>query len=174
MLMTVTRAEPPSGGDEKSMLAAWLDYHRATLAMKCEGLSGEQLRQQAVPPSGLSLLGLVRHLSEVERSWFQRGVAGADAPRRYYSDDNPDGDFYDVEATDVAEVFSTWHSDCARAREIVAAAPDLTVMSQAVRRNGRRQSFTLRWIMLHMIEEYARHNGHADFLRERIDGSTGT
>jgi Protein of unknown function (DUF664) len=85
--MTVTRAEPPSGDDEKSMLAAWLDYHRATLAMKCEGLSGEQLRRQAVPPSGLSLLGLMRHLSEVERSWFQRGVAGENVPRRYYGDD---------------------------------------------------------------------------------------
>jgi Protein of unknown function (DUF664) len=122
-------------------------------------LSGEQLRRQAVPPSGLSLLGLMRHLSEVERSWFQRGVAGENVAGVTTATTNPDGDLSDVETTDVAEVVSTWSSGCAPAREIVAALPELAVMSRGVRRNGRRQAFTPRWVMLHMIDEHARRAG---------------
>ncbi len=167
--MTVERIDPPLVAREREMLDAWLDYHRATLAVKCEGLSDDQLRAQAVPPSSLSLLGLVRHMGEVERSWFRRVLSGEQAPPRYYSDENRDGDFDDVADADVAEAFGYWRDECADARERVAAAPSLDVTG-----TGRQgETYSLRWIMVHMIEEYARHNGHADLLRERIDGTVG-
>jgi hypothetical protein len=167
--MTVERIDPPLVVQEREMLDAWLDYHRATLAVKCEGLTDDQLRARAVPPSSLSLLGLVRHMGEVERSWFRRVLGGEHAPPRYYSDENPDGDFDDVAGAGVAEAFGYWRDECAHARERVAAAPSLDVTG-----TGRRgETYSLRWIMVHMIEEYARHNGHADLLRERIDGTVG-
>jgi hypothetical protein len=167
--MTVERIDPPLVAQERQMLDAWLDYQRATLALKCEGLTDDQLRARAVPPSSLSLLGLVRHMGEVERSWFRRVLSDEQAPPRYYSDENPDGDFDDVAEADVAEAFSYWRGECAHARECVEAAPSLDVTGA-----GRRgETYSLRWIMVHMIEEYARHNGHADFLRERIDGTVG-
>ena len=167
--MTVERIDPPLVAQEREMLGAWLDYHRATLAVKCEGLTDDQLRAQAVPPSSLSLLGLVRHMGEVERSWFRRVLSGEQAPPRYYSDENPDGDFDDVADAGVAEAFGYWRDECAHARERVAAAPSLDVTG-----TGRQgEGYSLRWIMVHMIEEYARHNGHADLLRERIDGTVG-
>jgi uncharacterized damage-inducible protein DinB len=162
------RTDPPYEADERRMLDSWLDYHRATLAMKCEGLSDEQLRLRSVEPSSLSLLGLVRHLAEVERNWFRRALAGEDAPYLYASDDDPDGDFDNVDTADVAEAFATWRAECDHARRVAAATPDLE--ATGVRR-GRPVS--LRWILVHMIEEYARHNGHADLLRERIDGAVG-
>ena len=167
--MTVERIDPPLVAQERGMLDAWLDYHRATLAVKCEGLTDDQLRARAVPPSSLSLLGLVRHMGEVERSWFRRVLGGEQAPPRYYSDENPDGDFDDVAGAAVAEAFGYWRDECAHARERVAAAPSLDVTGAG--RGGER--YSLRWIMVHMIEEYARHNGHADLLRERIDGAVG-
>jgi uncharacterized damage-inducible protein DinB len=167
--MTVERIDPPLVAQERGMLDAWLDYHRATLAVKCEGLTDDQLRARAVPPSSLSLLGLVRHMGEVERSWFRRVLGGEQAPPRYYSDENPDGDFDDVAGAGVAEAFGYWRDECAHARERVAAAPSLDVTGTG--RSGDR--YSLRWIMVHMIEEYARHNGHADLLRERIDGAVG-
>ena len=167
--MTVERIDPPLVAQEREMLDAWLDYHRATLAVKCEGLTDDQLRAQAVPPSSLSLLGLVRHMGEVERSWFRRVLSGEQAPPRYYSDENPDGDFDDVADAVVADAFGYWRDECAHARERVAAAPSLDVTGTG--RQGER--YSLRWIMVHMIEEYARHNGHADLLRERIDGTVG-
>ena len=167
--MTVERIDPPLVAQEREMLDAWLDYHRATLAVKCEGLTDDQLRAQAVPPSSLSLLGLVRHMGEVERSWFRRVLSGEQAPPRYYSDENPDGDFDEVADAGVAEAFGYWRDECAYARERVAAAPSLDVTG-----TGRQgEGYSLRWIMVHMIEEYARHNGHADLLRERIDGTVG-
>lgn len=167
--MTVERTYPPYKNDERPMLESWLEFHRATLAVKCDGLSHDQLRERAVPPSSLSLLGLVRHMAEVERSWFRRVLAAEDAPPIYFSDDDPDGDFDNTEDADVDEAFATWQRECAVARERLAAAPSLDVTG--IRHNG--DVVTLRWIMVHMIEEYARHNGHADFLRERLDGATG-
>jgi uncharacterized damage-inducible protein DinB len=167
--MTVERTEPPLVAAERQMLAAWLDFHRATLAVNCGGLSGAQLRERAVPPSSLSLLGLVRHMAEGERQWFKMVLGGEQIPYHYYTDDNPDAEFDDVDGADVAEAFGTWRSECAAARERAAAAPSLEVTGA---QDG--QQFSLRWIMVHMIEEYARHNGHADLLRERIDGTVGT
>jgi uncharacterized damage-inducible protein DinB len=168
------RTRPPAVADERSMLAAWLDFHRATLEMKCAGLTPAQLATRSTEPSMLSLLGIVRHMADVERGWFRRGLAGEDAPRIYYSDDDPDGDFDNVDptTTDVATIetaFATWRAECARAREIATALPSLDL--QFTHRSGRQLS--ARWVLFHMLEEYARHNGHADLLRERIDGVTG-
>ncbi len=166
----VDRQEPAYDLGERAMLDAWLDYHRATLASKCSGLDDSQLRERSVRPSTLSLLGLVRHMAEVERSWFRRVLGGEDAEPIYYSDpDDPDGDFDNVDTADVAEAFATWRAECDRARELAADAVDLEVTG--VKRSG--EPVTLRWILTHMIEEYARHNGHADLLRERIDGTVG-
>jgi uncharacterized damage-inducible protein DinB len=166
--MTVERVEPPLVAAERAMLDAWLDYHRDTLALKCDGLAGDQLRQRAVPPSSLSLLGLVRHMAEVERQWFTMVLGGEQVRFHYSTDDSPDAEFDDVDGADVAEAFGTWRSECEDARRRAAAAPSLDVTA-----TWRGQEFSLRWIMVHMIEEYARHNGHADLLRERIDGTVG-
>jgi uncharacterized damage-inducible protein DinB len=170
--MATKRTEPGLHAGEREMLTGWLDYHRATLALKCEGLSDEQLRERSVQPSGLSLIGLVRHLSECERGWFRRCLAGEDLPPLYYSDEDPDGDFDNVGSADPATVLRTWEQECDLARQAVAAAPDLDTMSKKLS-HSTSEPFSLRWIITHMIEEYARHNGHADLLRERIDGVTG-
>jgi uncharacterized damage-inducible protein DinB len=168
--MTVARIDPPSQAGERAMLDAWLDYHRATLAMKCNGLDAAQLRRRAVPPATLSLLGLVRHMAEVERNWFRRYLRGEDAPPLYYSDANPDGEFDNVDTADVAEAFRSWNAECDNARA-VAASSSLDDLSARPRRNG--DPVSLRWILVHMIEEYSRHNGHADLLRQCIDGAVG-
>ncbi len=166
----MTRIDPPTTAGERETLTAFLDYHRETLAWKCEGLDAEQLARRATPPSTLSLLGLVRHLAEVERAWF-RNFAGEQTAPRYFDEDNRDGDFDDVAADDdlVREAFEYWHTEIAHAREIVAAHDLDTTGYQA--RHGK--TFSLRWVLVHLIEEYARHNGHADLLRESIDGETG-
>jgi uncharacterized damage-inducible protein DinB len=170
--MVTERAEPPLRAGEREMLLGWLDYHRATLLWKCEGLSDDQLRERAVPPSALSLLGLVRHLAECEHSWFRKVLLGEDLPYLYVTEQDNDADFNDVDKADVAEDIRTFERACQAAREAIASAPDLdTVSKKADRRTG--EQFSLRWIITHMIEEYARHNGHADLLRERIDGATG-
>jgi hypothetical protein len=162
----VARPPVPRVADERTMLEAWLDYHRATLLMKCAGLSDDQLRLRSSEPSTLSLLGLVRHLTDVERGWFRRGVGGQRGPEVapiYYSDERPEGDFEDLDDTDPAAVFAAYTAEVERCRAATAGVPlDNLAGKQSVR-----------WIYLHMIEEYARHNGHADLLRERIDGATG-
>ena len=152
------------------MLERWLEYHRATLLVKCAGLTAEQLKERSVPPSSMSLLGLVRHMADVERNWFQRVLAGEDVPGIYWDEDNDDGDFDDVDDADVDADFGTFHTEVARARELAAAVPALDSVGKSQRRGN---DVSLRWIFVHMIEEYARHNGHADLLRERIDGATG-
>ena len=163
------RPQPPAAAAERTMLAGWLDFHRATLELKCAGLTPAQLATRAVEPSTLSLLGLVRHMADVERGWFRRRLAGEDVPPLYYSDDDLDGDFDNLDPVTVDEAFATWHAECGRAREIAAALPSLDVM--VTNREGTKLS--ARWVLHHMVEEYARHNGHADLLRERIDGTTG-
>ena len=166
------RREPPFVADEREMLDAWLDFHRATLLLKCEGLSDEQLKTRSAPPSSMSLLGLVRHMSDVERNWFRRALAGQDAKPLYYAADNPDGEFDDVEGADVASDLALFRDEVDRCRAVAAGYPDLDVIGKGFR-DGHHQQFSLRWIYVHMIEEYARHNGHADLIRERIDGATG-
>ena len=151
------------------MLTAWLDWHRATLERKCAGLSDADLRRRSVAPSGLSLLGLVRHMAEVERAWFRNRIAQEDLGYRWITDDDEDAEFDHVDDADTAEAFSAWNEEIGRAREIVDAAPSLDLTG----RLGNGGEVSLRWVLVHMIEEYARHNGHADLLRETIDGDTG-
>jgi uncharacterized damage-inducible protein DinB len=161
------RFEPTFTLGERDMLEGWLDFHRATLRWKLEGLTDQQLKERSVPPSSMSLLGLVRHMAEVERGWFCRTLAGEDAPAVFYDDANPDGDFDLVDDAVVASDVAFWQAQIDAAKAIAASRS----LDDAGVRHG--QPCTLRWIYVHMIEEYARHNGHADFLRERIDGATG-
>jgi hypothetical protein len=165
----VKRAEPPTVASERESLETWLEYHRATLLLKCQGLTAEQLARRAVPPSSLSLLGLVRHMAEVERAWFRRRFAGQ--PELGYvhcSDEFPDGDFDFAEPGGAGADLASYVAECALARE---AAAGRSLEETFAGRRG--ESIDLRWVYQHMIEEYARHNGHADFLREQIDGVTG-
>ncbi|GAA2514938.1 DinB family protein [Streptomyces gobitricini] len=167
--MTTERIGPPLTGDEREMLRAFLEYHRATLAMKCEGLSDEDLRRRSMPPSALSLLGLVRHMAEVERAWFRRTIDGEDVPLVW----SPDGDYqaaYDPTGSTRSEAFAAWEAEVAHSRRIEESATSLDVTG----RNARRDVVvSLRHVMLHLIHEYARHNGHADLLREGVDGTVG-
>jgi uncharacterized damage-inducible protein DinB len=154
------------------MLTGWLDHHRAILLWKCDGLSDEQLKKRAVPPSTLSLLGLVRHMADVERGWFRQVFLGEDIPDVYDRSADEDADFNDVGEADPADAFRSFEQECAAARQVLTEAADLDVLSK--RRSERTgEAWSLRWIVTHMIEEYARHNGHADLLRESIDGATG-
>ncbi|MFF4582339.1 DinB family protein [Streptomyces sp. NPDC001389] len=165
------RPEPSTTAGEREMLDGWLEYHRATLAWKCEGLSDEQLRSTPLRPSALSLMGLVRHMAEVERYWFREIALGEDLPDLYSTRENRDGDF-DFTARDTwAEAEKAWHDEVGLARR-AAADRSLDALSDPASHH-RGEVFSLRWIYTHMIEEYARHNGHADLLREHLDGATG-
>ncbi|MFJ3978027.1 DinB family protein [Streptomyces sp. NPDC090021] len=165
------RPEPATTADEREMLDGWLDYHRATLMWKCEGLRDEELRRMPLAPSGLSLLGLVRHMTEVERYWFREIMLGEDLPELYVTDGDRDGDFHFTEAATWAETEQEWRTEVELARR-AAAGRSLDLRSDAAS-HRRGEVFSLRWVYTHMIEEYARHNGHADLLREHIDGATG-
>jgi hypothetical protein len=165
--MTIERAEPPFETDERTMLLGWLDYHRTTLEMKCVGLTDDQLRMRSVTPSNMSLLGLVRHMGGVEYNWFRFWLGGEEPHPRY--DDEPDEEFA-VDGADVSEGFEYWRSECAHAREVVARFASLDDVGAG---QAKGAGISLRWTLVHMIEEYARHNGHADLLREAIDGATG-
>ncbi|WP_431993118.1 DinB family protein [Streptomyces albogriseolus] len=169
--MTTQRTEPARNADERTMLEGWLNYHRATLALKCEGLTDEQLRTASVAPSELSLTGLVRHMAEVERSWFRRVFAGEDAGPLYYGEADPDGEFHPGEADTWKDAYETWQGEIEAARR-TAAGHALDERSQG-RHHSHSGPCSLRWIYTHMIEEYARHNGHADLIRQAIDGATG-
>jgi uncharacterized damage-inducible protein DinB len=164
------RTEPPHEADERATLTGFLQHQRETLAWKCSGLTAEQLRHRAVSPSDLSLIGLIRHLTDVEHGWFRGVLSGEDIRPIYWGEDRSQDTDFAVDGTDTDEAFRLWHEACARSREIVAAAESLDVTGLH-RRSG--SVYSLRWILTHMIEEYARHNGHADLLRERIDGTTG-
>jgi hypothetical protein len=163
------RTGPSVTGDEREMLRAFLDYHRATLAMKCDGLDDGDLRRQSMPPSTLSLLGLVRHMAEVERTWFRRVINGEDIGL-VWSDEGDYQVAYDARAATRSEAFAAWQSEVEHSRRIEANAPSLDVLGHQARWN---QDVSLRLVMIHVLLEYARHNGHADFLREGIDGIVG-
>jgi uncharacterized damage-inducible protein DinB len=170
--MATDRARPGQNAGEREMLTGWLEHHRGVLIWKCEDLTPEQLRRRAVPPSTLSLLGLVRHMADVERGWFQQVFLGEDVPDLYDRSADEDADFNDLDQADPAEAFTAFERECAASREVLAQAPNLDVPSKQLSdRTG--EPWSLRWIVTHMIEEYARHNGHADLLRESIDGGTG-
>ena len=162
------RVDPPFVSDERTGLEAWLEWHRTTLLIKCEGLDGEQLRSRPVPTSLMSLHGLVRHMAEVERNWFRRVLAEEDLPGGiYWSDENPEGDF-EIPDEDTFEAdLAVWQEQMDLAR---ANADGKDLEYNGVRRG---EPCSLRWIYNHMIEEYARHNGHADLIRELTDGAVG-
>ncbi|MEU4952043.1 DinB family protein [Streptomyces lavendulae] len=163
------RIDPPLTGTERETLRAYLDFHRATLALKCEGLTDEELRRPASPPSPLSLLGLVRHMAEVERQWFRRTIGGAVVPHLW----SAEHDFqaaYDASRSTRAEAFAAWEAEVEHSRAVEAAAASLEVTVHVPKWGA---DASLRLVMLHMIHEYARHNGHADFLREAVDGTVG-
>ncbi|MGW5867618.1 DinB family protein [Streptomyces sp. NPDC055239] len=165
------RAEPSLTSDERASIEGWLDYHRATLLSKCAGLDDEQLRRAPVASSSLSLMGLVRHLSENERYWFRVIASGENLSEIYCTEEEPERDFNPAEEDTWAEAEATWQAEIAAAREATArfGLDDLSVGKSL----HRGKHFNLRWIYTHMIEEYARHNGHADIVRELVDGATG-
>jgi hypothetical protein len=164
----VNRSGTPTHGEERTQLEAWLDYHRDTLIWKCAGLTADQLRRHSAEPSTLSLLGLVRHMAEVERYWFRRQFGGADLGALYPGADGDDFDFTGALTSDPAADFAAYQEEVLAARSTVAGR---SLDEQFVSTRG--VTIDLRWVYLHMIQEYARHNGHADLLRERIDGTTG-
>jgi uncharacterized damage-inducible protein DinB len=166
---TDNRIGPPSIGGEREMLRAFLDYHRATLAMKCDGLTDAELREQSMPPSTLSLLGLVRHMAEVERTWFRRLFEDRDAPM-VWSDQTDFQAAYDASASTRAEAFGAWEAEVENSRRIERAALSLDLAGYQPR---WEEDVSLRMVMVHVLLEYGRHNGHADFLREGVDGTVG-
>ncbi|QFZ19407.1 DinB family protein [Saccharothrix syringae] len=156
-------------GDERALLVDSLAVQRATLEIKCSGLGAEAMARRSAEPSALSLLGLVRHLADVERRWFRRVLAGRDAPPRFSSASDPDGDFDGATPAGVDEAWAAWREEVAFAEGFAARATDLGVTGE----DEWRGKVSLRWVLVHLVEEYARHNGHADLLRERIDGAVG-
>ena len=164
------RENGPSLGDERATLAEFLRCQRLTLELKCSGLGAEDLARRSVEPSTLSLLGLVRHMAKVEQIWFRERLAGQRVRRLFVSDAEPDGDF-DGAVADPEVVDQAWHAWRAEidfAERFVADAPTLDITADLDDRK-----ISLREVLVHMVEEYARHNGHADLLRERIDGKLG-
>jgi len=152
---------------ERATLVGFLQDQRLTLELKCSGLDATDLARRSVPPSNLSLLGLVRHMAGVEQTWFRHRMAGHDAPPLFRSESDRDADFNGAVADPevVTEAWDAWRDEMAFADQYVADAPDLDHVGH--------DGHVLRTVLVHMIEEYARHNGHADFLRERIDGRVG-
>ena len=171
------REHGPRLGDERTTLAEALRCQRLTLEMKCADLDAEQMARRAMQPSTMSLLGLVRHLADGERETFRVMMAGQDAPRRYGSDTDRDGDFDGAVADPqvVAEAWAAWHDEVDFATRFVAQAPSLDITGgDPLNRHGSGGGdMSLREVMVGTIEEYARHMGHADMLREQIDGRLG-
>ena len=168
-MTTEFRTDPPTVADERVLLQGFLDFHRGTLLWKLSGLTGADLVRRTVDPSTMSLIGLVRHLSEVEKYWFHRALAGHDSPPKYWTEEHPDGDF-DLVTPEQAE------QDLEDFRAIVQLSDTLAAehsLDTTFIRPRYNEPYSVRWLYLHMIEEYARHNGHADLLRERVDGTTG-
>ncbi len=171
---TAIPADPPVA-EERTTLETFLDFQRAVLLRKAEGLSDEQSRRATCPPSDLTMLGLVRHLAEVERTWFRRGLADQDAPPIFYGDAHPlgdrDGDFHPPPDATIDDALAALTAEIAAARTVLRDVGSLDELEQG--RPAGRDRKSVRWILVHMIEEYARHLGQADLIREAIDGATG-
>lgn len=171
------REHGPTLGDERATLVDSLRRQRLTLEIKCAGLDAEAMARRAVEPSTMSLLGLVRHLAEMERATWRAMMAGTDVPRLFCSDTDPDGDFDGAVADPrvVAEAWDAWRAEVDFATRFVAAAPHLDVTGEdPLNQHGSGGgAMSLREVLVGTIEEYARHLGHADLLRERIDGRLG-
>ncbi len=168
------RVDPPFDADERSMLLAYLEYHRGTLTWKASGLTQAQLAQ-TIPSSTLTIGGLVKHMALVEDSWFTERLAGLPEPEPWAGvdwDADPDWEHHSAADDPPEQLLGLYAESCDRSRAAIDASASLDQRSViADRRTG--EAFTLRWILLHMIEETARHNGHVDLLRESIDGLTG-
>ena len=169
----IGRVDPPLAGTERETLLGFLEYHRDTLLTKIDGLSKADLAR-VHPPSTMTLAGLVKHLAYVEDGWFHENFAGNEMPDPWplgdWTDD-PDWEWHSAVDDDPSTLLEIWHTSVARSKAAVDAAESMDQPSKQTGREGR--PFSLRWIVCHMIEEYARHNGHADLLREAIDGATG-
>ena len=152
---------------EREMLRDWLDWHRATLLRKCAGLDAQQLARRSVPPSSLSLLGLVRHLSDTERGWVRQTFRGQQVPDLYYRSDAPDADFDEADPAGAEQDFGRYRAEC----RAVDAALEGAMLDDTFTFGD--DTLSVRWMWQHLVEEYARHNGHADLLREAIDGQAG-
>jgi uncharacterized damage-inducible protein DinB len=165
------RSQVPSVG-ERATLTDFLTAYRQTLELKCQGLDAEQLARRSVPPSNMSLLGLIRHMADVERHWFRQVLSGEDTPRRYRTVEDRDADFNGATADPavVSEAWAAWRQEIAYAERCVERFDDL---GATVPLTGEDAEIAVREVLVHMIEEYARHCGHADLLRERIDGRVG-
>ncbi len=166
-LVDSRREEPPYVLPEREMLEQWLEFHRTTLLLKCEGVDDRQRKTRPIATSKLSLHGLVRHMAEVERGWFQRTLAQADARYIWYDPQDEDSELVPLDDADWHADLAAWEDECARSR---ATAADHALDDTGLREG---QPCSLRWIYVHMIEEYARHNGHADLIREMLDGAVG-
>jgi len=164
------REEPRMDGlSEREMLEAWLEFHRTTLLLKAEGVDDHARKERPVATSSLSLHGLVRHMAEVERSWFRRVLqCEPGAPYIWYDPKVEDSDIVPLDDADWVEDLARWQAECDASRK-AAASRNLDDTGRT--RSG--ESCSLRWIYVHMIEEYARHNGHADLIRELVDGAVG-
>ena len=163
------RPRIPRVAGERKALTAYLDYYRATVEMKCQGLTTEQAGIRSTPPSTMSLHGLVRHLASVERWWFQQNFERRDVPFLFFTEDNPDLDFNPPADADFETDRNAWRAECAVSRDIVAARN----LDDTARPLDWYEDVDLRWLILRMITEYAQHCGHVDLLREGIDGKTG-
>lgn len=152
--------------DERTLLVGWLQFHRDALASKCAGLSPEELARRSVAPSALSLLGLVRHLTEMERVYLGQPLTNTPWSMLYCTDDDSDGDFESAVPDDAAADIARWRAACGESDAALAPYSDLGAV--AARGTG-----PVRWLVQKLIGEYARHNGHADLLREAIDGAVG-
>lgn len=167
---TDPREAIPAGRGEKAVLAEYLDRYRMTIELKCTGLTPAQLATRSVPPSSISLLGLIRHLARVEHSWARRVLEGQpELPRLYRTDAEPDLDFDAVTADEacVADAWATWRAEVEHARQVYAGLDFDAIVSV------HDQQIEARDVIVHLVEEYARHAGHADLLRECLDGRTG-
>ena len=165
-----TRTELPSMAGERESLDAWVEFYRETLLLKIDGLDAEQLCLRSVPPSALSPIGIVRHLTDVEAYWLREVLLDEEQPDPHCSEDNPNGDFDDVDpATALADV-EAYRREIEASRAAQASWADLDIPVRGLRHG---EQVNLRWILTHLIEEYARHLGHVDLLREAIDGGTG-
>lgn len=168
-LVDPRRSEPPYVLPEREMLESWLEFHRVTIVLKCEGLSADELKRRPVPTSLLSLHGLVRHMAEVERNWFTRCLLReSGTPPIWYDPAVPDSELVPLDDADFAADLIAFNAECEASR---AAAAGHGLEDTGLRRG---EEVSLRWIYNHMIEEYAQHNGHADLIRELIDGTVSS
>jgi uncharacterized damage-inducible protein DinB len=166
-----TRDGGPKLGGEREVLDHWVDFYRTTLLLKIAGLDAAQLAERPLPPSTLSLAGVVRHLTEVEAYWLRVVLHDeADVPDYYCTPASPDGDFDDATAATAAADVAAYAAELATTRAASDAWTDLDGPVHGLRKG---EPVNLRWILTHLAEEYARHLGHVDLLREAVDGGTG-